>query len=89
MGKAASAHPGADAVREKYGGGNGGVPFHLFLTPEGKLIVNSNAKGTGNIGYPYEPHEIAWFMEMLKQAAPKMTSAEAGTIEQKLRAYKK
>lgn len=88
LGKDASANPGAEDVRQKYGG-TGGVPFHAFLSPDGKLIVNANAKDTGNIGYPYAPHEIAWFMEMLKQAAPKMTSGEARTIEQKLRAYKK
>jgi hypothetical protein len=53
------------------------------------LIVNSRRNGQGNIGYSYEPHEIDWFLVMLKKAAPGITEAEVKTIETKLRSYKK
>ena len=43
----------------------------------------------GNIGYPVAPNEIAWFMAMLKKAAPKITEAELNALETKLKSYKR
>src|SRR5688500_6087166 len=76
LGKDANTNPGATVYDEKYGPSRG-VPFHAFVTPEGKEIVDSNENGDGgNIGYPAAPNEIAWFMAMVKKAAPKITDAE-------------
>ncbi|MBI4660241.1 MAG: hypothetical protein HY735_15490 [Verrucomicrobia bacterium] len=79
---------GASKILEQVGGHNQGMPFHAFLNSKGDLIVNSKRNGQSNIGYPYEPHEIDWFMVMAKKAAPGMTSVEANMIETKLRSYK-
>lgn len=80
---------GAAKVLEKAGGQGQGAPFHAFLNSQGGLIVNSKRNGTANIGYPYEPHEIDWFLVMLKKAVPTMAAAETKAIETKLRSYKK
>lgn len=58
------------------------------------MIVNSNrpdkdGKAGGNIGHPFQPHEIDWFMAMLSKAAPEMTANERATIKRWLRAQKK
>ena len=79
---------------EKLGGRNVGLPFFAFVDSKGELIVNSK-RPTGsesdgrNIGHPYAPEEIAWFMKMLVKAAPKMTEAEAQKIESWLKQQKK
>jgi hypothetical protein len=86
--------PGGSELMAKVGGKGGSVPFFAFLDRSGDLIVNSNAPespghGAGNIGYPYEPHEVDWFMAMLSKAAPAMTAEERGTVEKWLRARQK
>ncbi len=81
--------PGGDALLAKLTGKDpkmSGVPFLIFVDSQGKAIVNSDRPVTGqptgeNIGYPFAPEEIAWFMEMLKQGAPSMAAVEALQIE--------
>jgi hypothetical protein len=84
-----SDNPGAKEL-EKRLGGPAGLPFFAFLKPDGELIVNSmeppaGGRKGGNIGHPAEPHEIDWFLEMLKKAAPKMTPEERAEIDKPLR----
>jgi hypothetical protein len=89
MGKAKESNPGTDTYLAQYGGEAKGAPFLAFVDAQGKLVINSLANGTDNIGYPAEPAEIDWFMQMLHKAAPQMSKQERGTIESKLRSYKK
>ena len=79
---------------EKVGGKNGGLPFIAFLDAKGQLIVNGNRPVEGkpdgaNIGHPFAPEEVSWFITMLKKAAPKITGQESGTIEGWLKNQKK
>ena len=69
-------------------GGPSGLPYSAFLDAKGALIVNSKLQGQ-NIGYPGEPEEIDWFIQMMKKAAPKMSAADVKTIETALRSFKK
>jgi thiol-disulfide isomerase/thioredoxin len=80
-------NPGADALLQKLGGPSG-LPYSAFLDAQGALIVNSKRDGQ-NIGYPAEPQEIDWFVQMMKQAAPKMSADDLKTIETALRSFKK
>lgn len=79
---------GSDGVLAKLGGKNPGLPFFAFLDAKGEMIVNSKKAGN-NIGHPFQPDEIAWFMTMLDKAAPKMSANERGTIESWLKNQKK
>ena len=79
---------------EKLGGRNAGLPFFAFVDTKGELIVNAKRPTPGesdgrNIGHPFAPEEIVWFMKMLNKAAPKMTEAEAQKIESWLKGQKK
>jgi thiol-disulfide isomerase/thioredoxin len=83
-------NPGADALLEKLGGGSSGLPYSAFLDAQGSLIVNSKRAsasdaGDANIGYPNEPAEVDWFVQMMRKAAPKMPEADLKTIETALR----
>jgi thiol-disulfide isomerase/thioredoxin len=77
--------PGGEKLMVSLAGGhNEGYPLIVLLTPQGSPIVNSliNGHHTKNIGYPHYPQEIAWFMSMLQQSTPSMTTAETKTIHE-------
>jgi hypothetical protein len=92
--KASLNNAGGEEVMEKAGGKNAGLPFIVFLDAKGDLIVNGREPVPGkpegkNIGHPFEPQEIEWFMTMLEKAAPAMSVAERKTLEDWLKAQKK
>ncbi|MCB0824783.1 MAG: thioredoxin family protein [Armatimonadetes bacterium] len=64
----ADENPGGAELLEKLGGAKTGIPFFAILTPEGKMLANSNPNEDkpGNIGFPVEKDEIAHFIKMLK-----------------------
>jgi hypothetical protein len=79
-------NPGAEALEASLHGAEAGYPFLVILDPAGKTIVNSflpsgRPPQGDNIGYPETEAEIDWFMKMLRQGAPAMTSGEANTIQ--------
>jgi thiol-disulfide isomerase/thioredoxin len=80
-------NPGADALLKNLGG-PAGLPYSAFLDAKGALIVNSKLNGE-NIGYPGQPEEIDWFIQMMKKAAPNMSPDDLKTIETALRSFKK
>jgi len=70
-----------------------GLPFFVFLDSSGTVLVSSNEPAAdgrkgGNIGYPSEPHEVDWFLAMLRKAIPQMSTDELSTIEKYLRPKK-
>ena len=76
---------GSDAVLKRLGGDNQGLPYFAFLDAKGDLLVNSRRDGRDNIGYPAQPEEIAWFMKMVRRAAPGLSDADARALEDALR----
>ena len=91
--KKATENPGGDQLMADLNGEGQGLPFFAFVDAKGKMVVNSRRptdtdKVGSNIGHPAKPEEIAWFMEMLKRAAPKMTNNERATLEKWLKAQK-
>jgi hypothetical protein len=76
-------------VLKKMGGEGQGLPFFAFVDAKGEPIVSSRQDGQANIGHPFGPEEITWFMKMLEKAAPKMTAEEARDIERWLKNQKR
>lgn len=92
--KKALENPGAEELMAANGGAKSGIPYFFFVDKEGKTIVNSTRPAAGddkggNVGCPYEPKEIAWFMTMLSKAAPKMTKEESAAIQKAFESLKK
>jgi thioredoxin-related protein len=85
-------NPGADVWLSKLGG-PAGLPYFAFLDAQGGLIVNSKrptsagADGEG-IGYPAEPEEIDWFLQMIRKAAPRISEEEVRVVQAALRETK-
>ncbi len=76
-------NPGADALLKKLGGPDG-LPYSAFLDARGEMIVNSKREGA-NIGYPGQPNEVDWFLQMMKKAAPSISQDDLKIIETALR----
>jgi thiol-disulfide isomerase/thioredoxin len=69
-----------EKVRQSRGDG---IPWFVFLDAQGKELACSVGP-SGNIGCPAADDEIAWFLEMLKKAAPSLTAADLATIQASL-----
>jgi len=88
-------NPGGEALMEAQGGKGQGIPYFYFADAKtGKTIANSLIPGVGdkkpaNVGCPYAPEEIAFFMTLLSKTAPKMTPAERTAIEDAFKALSK
>jgi thioredoxin-related protein len=85
--------PGADQLLDSLHDTDTSLPLIVMLSSSGKLIVDSVRPVYGprnihaNIGYPESPTGIDWFLEMLRQAAPSLTSNESLTIQNWLRQH--
>jgi thioredoxin-related protein len=78
---------GADTLMQQLGG-TAGLPYFAFLDAKGRTIANSMLNGN-NIGYPGEPAEIDYFVQIMRKAAPKMSDGDLKTIETALRSFKR
>ena len=70
-------------------GGPDALPFHAFTDARGALIVNCRRPTGGgagkNIGYPDQPEEVEWFLQMIQKAAPKISQKELAALETALK----
>jgi len=86
---------GGEALMETQGGKDQGIPFFYFANAKtGQTLVNSmmpaaEGKKAANVGCPYAPEEVAYFMTVLAKAAPTMTAKERSTIEDGFKALSK
>jgi thiol-disulfide isomerase/thioredoxin len=62
---------------------NGGIPWFVFLDAKGKAVATSDGP-KGNIGFPYEPHEITHFVGMLKASRQRLSDTDIETLRQSL-----
>lgn len=65
----------------------GGIPWFVVLDAKGKTIANSFGP-EGNIGYPYQPNEIAHFMKVIRETRQKLTDEKLSELEAALNAYR-
>ena len=79
--------PGADQLLDSLHDTDTSLPLIVMLSSSGQLIVDSVRPVYGrrnihaNIGFPESPIGIDWFLEMLRRAAPSLTSNESKTIQ--------
>jgi len=80
---------GGKEILERYNtSGKGGIPWFAFVDPKGKALVTSDGP-KGNIGFPYEDHEVAHFVKMLDTAKRHLAPSDIERIDQSLKAQKK
>jgi hypothetical protein len=76
---------GGEALYAKYGPQRG-VPAYSILDASQKVLADSMLKKE-NIGFPYEPHEVAHFFESLKKACPDLGEDELTMLRERLDAH--
>jgi thiol:disulfide interchange protein len=78
-------HPGGNALMDRWGGAQSGLPFYVFLDRTGTKVADSNAMPDGtNIGFPAVPQEIKAFVGLMDKAAPNLVAADRDVLEQYL-----
>jgi hypothetical protein len=82
---------GADAVRRRLqGSAEGGVPWYAILDTESKVLATSNMaeEKTGqestNIGFPSSTEGIEHFLKMMRETAPRLSSAQLAKLRHAL-----
>ena len=63
------------------------LPLTGFLDPDGAILATTmkpDGEKLANIGYPGEPDEIKFYLEILKKSSPSLTDAEIATIKKAL-----
>ena len=58
----------------------GGIPWMVILDDGGEKLITSEGP-KGNVGYPFEPYEIEFFLTMLKSTAKQMSDERLAEIE--------
>ena len=78
---------GADMVK-RYNSKPGGIPWFVFIGPDGTPIIDSNDPARGNVGFPAQDFEIAHFKVMLEKVAKQMTPADIDFLTKSLVAFR-
>lgn len=73
---------GGDKVYEKYGL-QPGVPAWTIMDASQKVLADSMRKKE-NVGFPYEPHEVAHFLDALKKSCPALSEEELRVLKERL-----
>jgi len=79
---------GGSALMKRYSPKSDGIPWFVFIGPDGKPVVDSNDPKHGNIGFPAQDFEIAHFKVMLERVAKQMTREEIEFLTKSLVAFR-
>lgn len=66
---------------------SGGVPWMVILDASGKQLASSFGPD-GNVGYPFQRNEIAYFISMLRETRQNLTDAQLEALAADLNAYR-
>lgn len=65
-----------------------GIPWFVFADGDGKAIIDSTDPNGGNIGFPAQDSEIAWFKIMLQKVAKRISSDDIEMLAKSLVAFR-
>ncbi len=84
-------NPGADELRNKFGGKDLGIPYWLILDANGNLLADSRIRADDasatpgdNTGCPAIEKEVAYFIKVLKKTS-KINAGQQADIEKRFR----
>jgi hypothetical protein len=75
-------NPGGKEAYEKYGPQRG-VPAWTILDAAQKVLADS-MRDKQNVGFPYEPHEVAHFFDALRKSCPGLSDEELKVLTERL-----
>ena len=74
--------PDGEATFSKYA--KPAAPSWVIISPQKRVIVDSYSR-EGNVGYPVEPNETAYYLAALNRATPTITEAELQTLSRQIK----
>jgi hypothetical protein len=74
--------PGGGKVRAEYCP-DGGNPAWAILGPDRKVLADS-MRDKRNVGFPYEPDEVAHFFDALRKSCPRLAEDEVKVLKERL-----
>lgn len=75
---------GAQALNEKWGGKDQGIPFWVIMDKDGRILANSLSQPGKNVGCPATSKEVAHFINVLKKTSS-ITDEEIVNVEKTFR----
>jgi len=81
--------PGARDLLKPSNGEDAGLPWSAFLDGDGKVLIDSIAPVTGNVGFPARDVEYAHFKTMLERVKRHLTDEDIAKLIQSLGAANK
>src|SRR5512146_1807693 len=72
--------PGARDLLKPSNGKDAGLPWFAFLDGDGKVLVDSIAPGSGNVGFPAKAEEYAHFKTMVEKVRRHLTDEDVATL---------
>ena len=79
---------GARDIQKRFIQQEQGLPWFAFINADGQAVITSTG-AKGNVGYPWEPHEIAHFKTMLLKARKHLTDPEIDYLIKSLEEIRK
>ena len=79
---------GARDIVKRYAGKEQGLPWFAFLDPSGQAIVTSTGP-KGNVGMPWQPHEVEHFRTMLEKSKKHLSDAQIATLVTSIEEFRK
>jgi len=79
---------GAKEIEVRYAGKEQGLPWFALIDADGQAIATSTGP-KGNVGTPWEPHEVAHFKTMLLKAKKHLTDAQIDALIVSIQDFRK
>jgi hypothetical protein len=79
---------GAKEIVVRYAGKEQGLPWFAFIDGDGKAIATSTGP-KGNVGMPWQPHEVDHFKTMLVTAKKHLTDAQIDALIASIQEFRK
>lgn len=77
-----SSMPDAAAAFRQFA--NTAAPSWVIISASKKVIIDSFSPEEGNVGYPLQPGETAYYLAALKKATPSITNEELHILSQQI-----
>jgi hypothetical protein len=79
---------GARDIEKRFVEKEQGLPWFVFIDPEGQAIVTSVGP-RGNVGMPWQPHEVVHFQAMLEKAKKHLTDEQIAALVKSIQEFRK
>jgi hypothetical protein len=80
---------GAKEIEKRFTDKPQGLPWFAFVDPETGRAVATAIGPKGNVGFPWEPHEVAHFKTMLEASKRHLTADDIAALVKSLEDFRK